>query len=96
MKFLQFIFDHSNNVVLKFTTGSFLILDDGVSALVNYNGAGVYFTSYKDDTKKGDTNGDGAATSPAVGGWGGIYDNSLSIPSPYFFNWSNILYDEIH
>lgn len=86
----------ANNVVLKFTNGSYLLLDDGASALVNYNGAGVYFTSYKDDTKKGDTNGDGPATSPAAGDWGGIYDNSLSIPSPYFFTWPNILYDEIH
>jgi hypothetical protein len=85
-----------NNVVLKFTSGSYLILDDGASALVNFNGSGVYFTSYKDDTKKGDTNGDGAATSPADGDWGGIFDNSLSIPSPYFFTWPNILYDEIH
>jgi len=86
----------ANNVVLKFTNGSYLLLDDGASALVNYNGAGVYFTSYKDDTKKGDTNGDGPATSPAAGDWGGIYDNSLSIPSPYFFTWPNILYDDIH
>jgi len=85
-----------NNVVLKFTNGSYLLLDDGASALVNRNGTGVYFTSYKDDTKKGDTNGDGPATSPAVSDWGGIYDNSLSIPSPYYFNWSNILYDDIH
>ena len=85
-----------NNVVLKFIDDSYLLLDSGASALVNYNGSGVYFTSYKDDSKKGDTNGDGTATSPTVGDWGGIYDNSMSIPSPYFFTWSNILYDEIH
>ena len=85
-----------NNVVLKFMSGSELVLADGASALVNYNGPGVYFTSYKDDARKGDTNGDGAATSPAADDWGGIYDNSGSTPSPYFFTWSNILYDEIH
>ncbi len=85
-----------NNVVVKFITGSYLVLDDGASALDNYNGPGVYFTSYRDDTKKGDTNGDGTATSPAVGDWGGILDNSSSIPYPYFFYWANILYDEIH
>jgi len=84
-----------NNVVLKFISGSVIVLDDGASALVNYNGSGVYFTSYNDDTRKGDTNGNGSATSPADGDWVGIYDNTAP-GSPYYFSWSNILYDEIH
>lgn len=81
-----------NNVVVKFTPTSTLLIDAG-SQIGNYNGTGVYFTSFKDDTKKGDTNGDGTASTPGNGDWEGIYDNSLSIPSPYFYQWANILYD---
>ncbi len=65
----------------------------GTASLPNYNGSGVYFTSYKDDTLKGDTNGDGAASSPANSDWVGIYDNTNTIPSPYYYPWSNIRYD---
>jgi len=80
----------ANDVVLKFTSGSTLLVNTG--AELN-QGTGNFFTSFKDDAKKGDTNGDGTATSPADEDWEGIYDNSESIPSPYFFTWANILYD---
>jgi hypothetical protein len=82
-----------NNVVLKFRSGSALVLDQGVSGLVNHGGSGVAFTSYKDDTRKGDTNGDGAATSPSTGDWIGIYDNTAPLGGPYYFTWANIYYE---
>ena len=77
-----------NNVVLKFRPGSELVLDDGISALINYDGSGVCYTSYKDDSKLGDTNGDETATSPVKGDWYGIYDNNAGL----MLSWSNILY----
>jgi hypothetical protein len=81
-----------NNVVLKFKSGSTMLLSNGTWNINNYNGTGVYFTSYRDDNHKGDTNGDGPSGG-AADDWGGIYDDSMSIPSPYYFTWPNILYD---
>ncbi len=79
-----------NNVVLKFiASGSTLNLTDGPSALVNHGGTGVAFTSFKDDTRKGDTNADGNSTSPGNGDWNGIYNDHNS----YYVTRSNIFYD---
>ena len=76
------------NVVLKFASPT-----DGYIAYWAGNfarGAGVAFTSYKDDTLKGDTNGDVSATSPAVGDWLGISDDNAA--APYVTGWGNIFY----
>lgn len=76
-----------NNVVLKFDGAqTYLGL---LGTLSNYNGTGVVFTSIKDDTYLGDTNGDGNSVG-ALNDWYGIYsDNShLSYTHPIneFFN----------
>ncbi|MCK5171382.1 MAG: hypothetical protein KAQ75_16000 [Bacteroidales bacterium] len=79
-----------DNVVLKFMTDA--MLDKQVGAeIINYNGTGVYFTSYKDDTHKGDSNGDGTSTTPTATEWKGIYNNQ---PTNYFYTWSNILFSK--
>lgn len=78
-----------NNVVLKFMPDSYLNLEQGATALSNHNGSGVAFTSIKDDSRKGDTNGDGTVTTAGEYDWGGIYDNQ----SGYYLGWGNIFYD---
>ncbi|MBN2323327.1 MAG: hypothetical protein JXQ30_06300 [Spirochaetes bacterium] len=78
----------ANTVVLKFLSG--IEMDYSGTNLINYNGTGVAFTSIKDDSRKGDTNGDATATSAANGDWEGIYSRSLS---DYIIAWTNIFYD---
>jgi len=77
-----------NNVILKFTENSQLIYETGLGSIANHDGTGVYFTSFKDDSRLGDANGDLGLTTPAEGDWRGIYDNASGI----WFDWENILY----
>lgn len=79
-----------NNVVVKFarytTPGFSVLMPDGTIQLQNYNGTGVAFTAYTDDSLKGDTNGDGPSTGSA-GYWEGIFTNG-----PTWYTWSNMYY----
>lgn len=82
----------AQNVILKFKPDATIVLGDGLSNIQNYDATGVYFTSYKDDAHGGDTNGDGAMTTPGDGDWGGIYNDVTG----FYETWSNILYDDLH
>lgn len=77
------------NVVLKFYDDSQIVMQNG-GGMNNYMGSGVYFTSYYDDTRKGDTNGDSTASSPTESDWYGIYDNDTS----QWMDWTNIRYSQ--
>jgi hypothetical protein len=61
-------------------------MPDGDFQLQNHDGTGVAFTSYDDDSKKGDTNGDGPSVGTS-GYWDGICTTGIS-----WFNWGNIYF----
>lgn len=72
VKFKDNVYDNAIQV-----SNSGRILAEGTAAKP------VVFTSYKDDAHGGDTNGDGTASTPARGDWGGIIINSNSCNFKY-------------
>jgi len=82
----------ADNVVLKIIDDIDLT-DNPENGIINKDAPGVYFTSFHDDSKKGDTNGNGSITSPVDGDWVGV--KTATSPITYAV-WANILYDDLH
>ncbi|RLD55620.1 MAG: hypothetical protein DRJ05_12650, partial [Bacteroidetes bacterium] len=72
--------DIEEGVTVKADIGSALIITDGVLDVNGSRDYPVIFTSILDDEFGGDSNGDGAATSPDKGDWKGIIVDGNSNP----------------
>jgi len=71
-------------VVVKFTTIFEELRIRGKISAVGTSSDSIVFTSYKDDAHGGDTNGDGAASTPAAQDWGRVFFETGSDPTSQF------------
>jgi hypothetical protein len=77
----------ADNVIIKVKADGWILYS--FHNLGNYDGDGVYFTSFKDDSLGGDTNGDNGAIEPKEYDWDGIEDEYNHV----YEKWPNILFD---
>ena len=78
-------------VIVKFQDNARLIVN-GVLNARGTAGNQIVFTSYKDDTHGGDTNGDGSASAPAPNDWGWIEFRDSSVDSQNFLEHCSFRY----